>query len=202
MVPVHTELLGCRDLRMNGQMSGHFALLGVGLCHLHRVTARTQELAPTILRLRKGGGQGTGQEVPAPTCPKVRHSERAATCASMNVHKHPCVCAGTFCVKRHVPECLKVSLPWAAVGTSGPVLPVCTRVLLLLCACVCQYTRVWLRAWRCELSLCLPVCVCVHTCLCTCTLVPASPSLTCEALRAVLMVLGPWEPMMDLKLCF
>lgn len=110
-----------------------FALLGAGLYHLHRVTMMTQELAPTILRLRKGGGQGTRQEVPAPTCPKVRRSERVAACMSMNVHKHPCVCAGPFCVKRRVPACLEVSLPWAAVGTSGPVLPARTCVLLLLC---------------------------------------------------------------------
>lgn len=140
MVPVHTEVLGCRDLRMNGQMSGHFALLGVGLCHLHRVTAMTQELAPTILRLRKGGGQGTGQEAPAPSCPKVRRSERAATCVSMNEHKHPCVCAGALCVKRHVPACLETSLPGQLSAPLG-LLCLCAHGRSCLCAHECVSTH-------------------------------------------------------------
>ena len=121
-----------------------FALLGVGLYHLHRVTMMTQELAPTILRLRKGGGQGTGQEVPAPTWPKVRRSEWVAVWMSMNVHKHPCVCAGTFRVTCRVPACLEISLPWAAVGTSGPVLLRGHACSCFCATCMCQYTRVWL----------------------------------------------------------
>lgn len=74
-----------------------------------------------------GRAQGT-----APTSPKVRCSEWAAVCVSTNVHKHPRVCAD-ICVKCHVPACLEMSLPWAVVGTSGPVLPAQTRMLLLLC---------------------------------------------------------------------
>ena len=51
---------------------------------------------------------------------------------------------------------------------------------------------------------CLCVCrrVSVYTHVCTCMLVSASLCLTCEALRAVITVLGPWEPMMDLKSAF
>lgn len=59
----------------------------------------SQELSPAISRLREGGEQGALQEVPVPTCPRVRHSERAVACVSTNMYKRPYVCAGTFCVK-------------------------------------------------------------------------------------------------------
>ena len=161
------------------------------MCHLHRVTTMIQELAPAILRLRKGGGQDTRHCSRLPQVKAFRAG--GGVCVHERAQASPCVC-------RHLCEVSRTCM----LGDVSPLgsrryLWACsaprTCMLLLLC-----YVYVSVHT---SVAPSLPLRgVSVYTCVCTCMLVSASPCLTCEALRAALTVLGPWEPMMDLKLCF
>ena len=126
----------------------------------------SQELAPAISRLREGGEQGALQEVPVPTCPRVRHSERAVACVSTNMYEHPWVWAGIFCVKvlgtcmcGDVSPLGRCRYLWACSACMDMhalafVLHVCVSAhecgslpvsVSFLCACRCfsEYTRVF-----------------------------------------------------------
>lgn len=94
------------------------------------------------------------------TCSQLPQGKALRAGRNVCVHERAqaplCVCRRLVCEAPRACVLGDVA-PRAAVGASGPALPVCTWALLLVCSCVCQYTRVWPRAWRC-VSVCTRVC--------------------------------------------